>query len=392
MEHFFATCPRGLERVLADELAALGARDVTPVDGGAAFGGELALCYSANLESRVASRILWQVGQAGYRNEDDIFGAARALPWPRHFDVCRTIRVNVSAIQSPVKSLDFVTLRVKDAVCDVFRARHGKRPDVNTQAPDIRIHVFLTQDEITFYLDTSGAALFKRGWRLAPGDAPLRENLAAGILKLTGWAPPTPLLDPMCGSGTFLIEAAMMALDAAPGANRAFGFEKLENFDEKKWRALREKAVARRKPARPLPIHGADKLGAVLTMARENLAAAGIENAVQLKQMDILDGSPPAPPGIAVMNPPYGERQATEEELAAFYPRLGDALKQRYAGWTAYILTADLRLAKLIGLKASKRTPLYNGALECRLFEYRMIAGTMRRQKPLTAEKDKAGN
>ena len=323
------------------------------------------------------------MGHARYRTEHDIFDAARALAWPRFFDVRRTIRVNVSAIKSPVKSLDFVTLRVKDAVCDAFREKNGIRPDVDTQSPDVRVHVFLTREEATFYLDTSGEALFKRGWRAASGEAPLRENLAAGILKLAGWTAPATLYDPMCGSGTFLIEAAMMALDAAPGANRAFGFEKLENFEEKKWRALREKAVARRKPARPLPIHGADKLGSVLNMARENLAAAGMENAVQLKQMDMLDGSPPEPAGVVVMNPPYGERLA-DVDLTALYPKVGDALKQRYAGWTAYILSADMLLPKLIGLKASRRTPLFNGALECRLFEYRMIAGAMRREKPAT--------
>ena len=386
MEQYFATCPRGLEQVLAAELAALKARDIKPVDGGAAFAGDLALCYAANLDSRVASRVLWQGGQARYRTEHDVFDAARALPWPRLFDVRRTIRVNVSAIQATLKSLDFVTLRVKDAVCDAFRDARGERPDVDTAKPDARIHVFLTRDQATFYLDTSGEALFKRGWRASAGDAPLRENLAAGILKLTGWSSPTPLYDPMCGSGTFLVEAAMMALEAAPGLNRAFGFEKLENFDGKAWRALQESARARRKPAALLPIHGSDKSGTALGLARENLAATGLEGAVQLKQMDLLDGSPPAGPGIVVMNPPYGERQATAEELAAFYPRLGDALKQRYAGWTAYILTADLRLAKLIGLKASRRTPLYNGALECRLFEYRLVAGSMRKSKPLTAE------
>jgi len=386
MEKFFATCPRGLEQVLAAELGGLGGRDVGAVDGGAAFAGDFALCYAANLESRVASRVLWQAGESRYRDEQDIYDAARAVPWPQLFDVRRTIRVNVSAIKSPVKSLDFVTLRVKDAVCDVFRERSGKRPDVNTQSPDVRIHVFLTRDEATFYLDTSGEALFRRGWRAAGGEAPLRENLAAGILKLAGWAAPATLYDPMCGSGTFLIEAAMMALDAAPGINRAFGFEKLENFDENTWRMLRDKAKARRKTAARLPVSGSDKSGTVLGLARENLATAGLASAVGLKQMDILDGSPPAEPGIVVMNPPYGERQATEDELAAFYPRLGDALKQRYADWTAYILTADLRLAKLIGLKASKRTPLYNGALECRLFEYRMVEGSLRRKKPLTAE------
>jgi putative N6-adenine-specific DNA methylase len=382
MEKYFATCPRGLEQVLASELAALGARGVEAVDGGAAFAGDLALCYAVNLESRVASRVLWQVGQARYRSEQDIFDAARALPWAGLFDVGRTIRVHVSAIKSPVRSLDFVTLRVKDAVCDVFREQRGSRPDVDTQSPDVRIHAFLTRDEATFYLDTSGDALFKRGWRTTGGDAPIRENLAAGILRLTGWAPPTPLLDPMCGGGTFLVEAAMMALDAAPGLDRSFGFERLANYDAGLWRTLRDKARARRRPVARLPIYGSDKSGSALGTARENLAGLGLADAVELKQMDILDGGPPAAGGILVMNPPYGERLGSADELVAFYPRLGDALKQRYAGWTAYILTADLNLAKLIRLKATKRTPLYNGALECRLFEYKLVAGSLRRVKP----------
>jgi putative N6-adenine-specific DNA methylase len=382
MERFFATCPRGLEGVQAEELAALGASEVRPVDGGVAFAGDLALCYAANLESRVASRVLWQVGGAPYRDEHEVFEAARALPWPRLFDVRRTIRVNVSAIRSPLKSLDFVTLRVKDAVCDAFREARGERPDVDTAVPDVRIHVFLTGSDATFYLDTSGEPLFKRGWRTAGGEAPLRENLAAGILRLAGWTPAAPLYDPMCGAGTFLIEAAMMALGVVPGLNRSFGFERLENFDEKRWKALRDRAQSRRQTARPLEIAGADKSGTALGQARANLAAAGIEDTVRLKQMEILDGSPPLPPGTAVMNPPYGERLGDTDDLAALYPKLGDALKQRYAGWTAYIFTADMRLPKLIGLKASRRTPLYNGALECRLFEYRMISGSLRREKP----------
>jgi len=381
MEKFFASCPRGLEAVLATELAALGAATPSVVDGGVAFGGALALCYAANLESRLASRLLLQVGQAAYRDEHDLYEAARALPWPRWFDVGQSIRVNVAAIRSPLKSLDFATLRIKDAVCDAFRAAHGRRPDVDTANPDVRIHVFLTRDAATFYLDTSGEPLFKRGWRIASGDAPLRENLAAGILKLAGWAPPAPLFDPMCGSGTFLVEAAMMALDIAPGLDRAFGFEKLRNFDAAAWQSLREDARRRRKPIQRLAIHGSDKSGNTLALARVNLSAAGLSEAVQLKQMDILDGSPPTQTGIMVMNPPYGERLGSDAELRAFYPKLGDVLKKRYAGWSAYILSADMQLPKLIGLKASRRTPLYNGALECRLFEYKLIAGSLRRGK-----------
>ncbi|HSG64297.1 MAG TPA: THUMP domain-containing protein, partial [Gammaproteobacteria bacterium] len=198
MEQYFATCPRGLEQVLAAELAEHGAQRIEAVDGGASFAGDLALCYRVNLASRIASRVLWQVGHARYESEHDIHDAARALAWPRHFDVRRSIRVDVSAIRSPVRSLDFVTLRVKDAVCDAFRVSRGSRPDVDTRSPDVRIHVFLTREEATFYLDTSGEPLFKRGWRLSAGDAPLRENLAAGIIKLAGWTPPVPLFDPMC--------------------------------------------------------------------------------------------------------------------------------------------------------------------------------------------------
>lgn len=381
MEQYFATCPRGLEQVLAAELTELGAQRIQTVDGGASFAGDHALCYRSNLASRIASRFMWQVGHTRYESEHDIHEAARALPWPRHFDVRRSIRVDVSAIRSPVRSLDFVTLRVKDAVCDAFRASRGQRPDVDTRSPDVRIHVFLTRNEATFYLDTSGEPLFKRGWRIGAGDAPLRENLAAGIIRLAGWALPVPLFDPMCGSGTFLIEAAMMALQAAPGANRAFGFERLADFDAGMWRTIREKALSTREPARSLPIYGSDKSGATLELARQNLRAAGLSDVVHVKQMDMLDGGPPAGSGILVTNPPYGERLDDPEQLALFYPRLGDALKRRFAGWTAYILSADPRLPKLVRLQASRRTPLYNGALECRLYEYRLVPGSMRRPK-----------
>lgn len=378
MEHFFAPCPRGLESLLAAELGKLGAKDVQAVDGGAAFTGEMQVCYAVNLQSRVASRVLWRVGHGPYRSEHDLFAAAFGLPWKNWFDVRCSIRVNVSAIRSPLKSLEFATLRIKDAVCDSFRAASGRRPDVDTARPDVRIHAFLTRDTASFYLDTSGDALFKRGWRVAGGDAPVRENLAAGILGLANWQPGTPLLDPMCGSGTFLIEAAMMALDVAPGLGRPFGFEKLANYDAAGWRTLRQSAKVRCQPVRRLSIHGSDKFGSVLDLTRENLEAAGLQECVALKQVDVLESSPPAESGIVVMNPPYGERLGTPETLAAFYPLLGDALKKRYAGWTAYILSADMRLPGLMRLKPTRRTPLYNGALECRLFEFKLVAGSMR--------------
>ncbi len=383
MEKFFATCPRGLETVLAAELTALGARDVAPTDGGARCAGAFSLCYEINLHSRVASRVLWEVGAARYRGERDVFDAAHALPWPRHFDVGCSIRVDVAAIRSPLKSLDFTTLRIKDAVCDVFRAAGGRRPDVNTQSPDVRVHAFLTADAVTFYLDTSGEPLFKRGYRREAGEAPLRENLAAGILRLSGWTPELPLLDPMCGSGTLLCEAAMIALGIAPGARRAFGFERLAPFDAGDWNTRRNQAAAPSKTSLKTMIYGGDRYGDVLQRARANLAALGVEHSVALKQANVVEMPPPAASGILVTNPPYGVRMDEQAALAAFYPQLGDALKKKYAGWTAYLLSADMRLPKLIGLKASRRTPLYNGALECRLFEYKLIAGSMR--KPVTS-------
>jgi putative N6-adenine-specific DNA methylase len=382
---YFATCPRGLEPVLAQELAAIGAADVAPTDAGVAFTGPLSACHAANLESRVASRILWQVHSGGYRNEDDIYAAVRALPWHTWFSARQSIRVGVAAIKSPLKSLDFATLRIKDAVCDAFRARGGERPSVDTRAPDVRIQAFLAARDFTLYLDTSGEALFKRGYRREAGAAPLREILAAGILRLAGWDGATTLLDPMCGSGTFLCEAAMIALDRAPGLTRSFAFEKLAQHDARAWQALRERAQARVRNVAELPIHGADRYGDMLKLARANLAALGVEHAVHLKQANVLELPPPAPTGILVANPPYGVRLAEQDDLAAFYPQLGDALKKKYSGWTAYLFSADMRLPKLIGLKASRRTPLYNGALECRLFEYRIIAGTMR-DKPATRD------
>src|SRR3982751_4901631 len=224
LEHFFAPCPRGLEATLAQELGELEAKDIRTVDGGVHFEGSYALGYRANLESRIASRILWRVATAPYKSEDDIFKATLALSWPRWFDVGRTIRVNLAAVRCPLKSLDFVTLRIKDAVCDAFRAHGGERPNVNTQSPDVRIHAFLTVDQLTLYVDTSGEPLFKRGYRTAAGEAPVRENLAAGIVKLSGWRSSEALLDPMCGSGTLLIEAALIALNIAPGARRKFAF------------------------------------------------------------------------------------------------------------------------------------------------------------------------
>ena len=380
-ERFFAPCPRGLEAVLAGELAELGAGDIKAAEGGVGFSGALPIAYAANLHSRIASRVLWQVGSGRYRSEEDVYRGANALDWAQLFDGALTIRVNVAAVRSPLNSLDFITLRIKDAVCDKFRSQTGVRPDVDTAQPDVRIHAFLETERFTLYLDTSGEPLFKRGARQMTGEAPLRENLAAGILKLSGWTPDLPLLDPMCGSGTFLIEALQIALGIAPGAQRHFAFEKLRNFDEAAWSAIKAAAEARPAPNPSPAIFGSDLYGEALKLARVNLAAAGFADRVGLKQANMLEISAPAAAGVLVANPPYGVRIGEQDELASFYPQVGDALKKKFAGWRAYVFTADMRLPKLIGLSPSKRTPLYNGALECRLYEFRIVQGSMRKKR-----------
>jgi putative N6-adenine-specific DNA methylase len=376
--HLFAPCPRGLETLLAHELTELDAASVKSVDGGVAFTGAERLVYRANLESRLASRILLEVGAAAYRTEEDLYRAARAIEWTAAFDSARTIRVAVSAVGSPLKSIDFATLRVKDAVCDRFRAAAGVRPDVDTRHPDVRIHVFLDATRAIFYLDTSGDPLFRRGWRTGNIDAPLRENLAAGILQLAGWKPGTPLLDPMCGGGTFLLEAAGESLGMAPGAGRGFGFERLARYDARLWREVRDAAVERQAPLASASIHGADRDPRAIRASREALRRAGLEGAVTLRQEDILALTPPAATGVLIANPPYGVRIGEQNALAELYPLLGTRLKQHFAGWRCCFFTADMRLPKLIGLKPARRIPLYNGPLECRLYVFDMVAGSMR--------------
>ncbi len=378
LETFFSPCPRGLETMLANELNALGAQEVRTTDGGVHFTGPLLLSYRVNLHSRIASRVLWRVAIAHYRNEQDIFDTAYALPWNDWFDTSHTIRVNMTAIKCPLKSLDFATLKIKDAVCDKFRALTGDRPSVDTHTPDIRIHAFLEASRMTLYVDTSGDALFKRGVRQYTNVAPLRENLAAGILLLAGWQPGVPLLDPMCGSGTFLIEAALMSLNIAPGISRSFAFQKLKNFDAAAWSDMRSQAQAAQKPVSALPIFGSDLYGDELKAAHLNLENAGLRGAVTLNQANVLEISAPADHGVLVANLPYGERMGDLEELQELYPKLGDVLKKKFGGWNAYLFTSDLRMPKFIRLYVSRRTLLFNGAIECRLFEYKMVAGSNR--------------
>ena len=386
MNTYFAICPRGLENLLLDEMQAVGGTELRATAGGVFFSGEWEVCYRANLESRIATRILWHIVKGPYAKEEDIYRLAVRQLWPNHFAVSSTMRVVTTAIKCPLKSLDFVTLRVKDAVCDRFREDLGERPNIETRNPDVSVHVFLTENECTLYLDTSGQPLWQRGFRKASVEAPLKENLAAGILKLSGWQPGTPLIDPMCGSGTFLLEAVQMALDRAPGLDRTFAFERLRSFKALAWADIRAAAEARVRPAERMEIRGYDIDERAVRATRRNLQEAGFGAIFSVDRSDVLETQPLTDHGILIANPPYGERIGEQDELAAFYPQLGTALKRHWAGWNCFFFTADLRLPKLVGLKPSRKTPLFNGPLECRLFEIRMVAGSNRKNIPPTAD------
>ncbi|MDP2169004.1 MAG: THUMP domain-containing protein [Rhodocyclaceae bacterium] len=404
--------------MLAEDIVAAGGQQVAATPGGASFTGNWEACYRVNLESRIATRVLWRVASADfngpprsphsttarlaaphggtdvglgrpgadYLNEADIYQLANGVAWPKLFKVEHSIRVYVTAVRAPFKSIEFVTLKVKDAVCDRFRADCGLRPDVNTAAPAVRIHLFVTDKTATLYLDTSGEPLWLRGQKIAKVAAPLKENLAAGVLRLAGWTPDQPLLDPMCGSGTLLLEAAGMALNDAPGLARDmqdFGFTRLSNYQPSLWRKLCMEAAERRVPAPPrLQIWGSDIDDDAVARTRQNLAHAGLEDMIELRRADLLEIDPPTivgnSGGILIANPPYGERLGEATSLDAFYPQLGDALKKRFAGWHCWFLSADPHLPKLIGLKPARRIPLYNGALECRLYGFPMVAGSAR--------------
>ena len=379
MNQYFATCPRGLEALLEGELKQAGAKEIKLTDGGVGFAGDLHVCYAANLHSRIATRILMQVGLGKYATEDDLYHAAYQINWPNWFDVKHDFMVKVTGVKCPLKSLDFATLRIKDAVCDKFRQVVDSRPYIDTKTPAVRIHAYLTADAYVYYIDTSGDALYMRGNRKATIEAPLRENLAAGILHLSGWQLGQPLLDPMCGSGTFLLEAAMISLNIAPGLHRNFGFEKLKNYESDTWKKVKNVALKNVKPVSFQKIYGSDSDLRAVRIAKQNLESAGLLAAVQLSQTNIVEVIPPADQGVLVANPPYGVRIGEDEELAVLYPKIGEALKRKFASWNTYFLTNDLRMPKLMRLTPSKRTPLYNGPLECRLFEIKMVAGSNRK-------------
>ena len=373
----FVTCTRGLEAPLSQELEQFKCQDIRAVDGGVACKGGMEQVYRINLHSRTASRVLLRLTKSGYRSEQDIYKAAKNIRWTDWFDLEQTFKVKVEGKRAQVKSLDFVGLKIKDAVCDVFRDACGARPNVGKIRPDIRIHAFIDERDIQIFIDTSGEALFKRGYRQDTGEAPMRENLAAGLLLLAGYDGTQPFQDPFCGSGTIVIEAAWIATRRAPGLIRRFGFEKLKNFDAALWKKLQHEAETQIRPA-PAPISGSDNDRHMIRAAVANAQAAEVDTFIRFEVKDAQDTRPNGEGGILISNPPYGVRLAEVQALQALYPQLGAWLKQYYAGWLAGMFTGDRDMPKFMRLSPKRKIPLYNGNLDCRLFLMDMVKGSNR--------------
>jgi putative N6-adenine-specific DNA methylase len=383
-ERFFAICPRGLEAPLADELKAIGAQAIAVEGGGAAFEGNLGIGYAANLHARLASRVLWELADAEYRTADDLYALARQTRWQDHLHARHTLRVDVTARASPLHSLDFATLRIKDGIVDALRDATGARPSIDRAAPDVRVYAHLDAQKATLYLDLSGEPLFKRGWRRDKGEAPLKENLAAGLLTLAGWTPEHPLLDPMCGSGTIVIEAACIATGRAPGLDRIFGFEKLASVDTQAWRGLQDAARAAVDDAATCALAGSDISTRVIETAQHNARTAGLDRLLadgrlSFTARDARRAEPlpvAAAHGLLISNPPYGEQSAPKSaSVPALMRDFGDRLKAAFAGWDVWLLSSDRKLPGQLRLQESRKIVLFNGPLECRLFRFAVVAG-----------------
>jgi putative N6-adenine-specific DNA methylase len=417
----FVPCAAGVESFLTYEVAqitALPASDLQTLRGGVQLQASWRAAMQLNLHSRLGMRVLIQLAHQPYASEDDIYNAASAVAWEMWFTAKQSFRVEITAQHSPLKSLNFATLRVKDAIADRFRDKSGVRPDVDTQRPDVRVHAHLTDKMLTLYLDTTGEPLFKRGWREDKGDAPLKETLAAAMLAASGWSMPVltapgeippavpsvagveqglPLYDPCCGSGTIVIEAAQIACRMAAGLQRRFGFEKLRMYDAHVWRQLQDEARAQQCAPRA-PVFGSDLAFRMVDFAQRNAERAGVAKAVNLRGGDALQRMPPCDaPAVMLVNPPYGERiepggvagaasmarggreVGQVEDGGEFFIQLASHWKKNYAGWRAWVLTPDLKLPGRMRLKESRRVPMWNGPIECRMFRFDLMAGSARK-------------
>ena len=386
---FFCTVPKGFADLLATEITALGGSAVRETSGGVGFEGTLAVGYRALLESRVASRILLEIARAPVSSADDLYALARGVDWREHLDSGGTLSCEFTGQLAAITNTHYGALKLKDAICDQLRDTTRQRPSIETHRPDLRVHAHAQRGEVSLLIDLAGEALSRRGYRLAGGEAPLRENLAAGILLRAGWpaiaAAGGEFLDPMCGSGTFAIEAAWIANDTAPGLLRDFwGFQGWLGHDAILWNELVDAARARMRQQLTVTVRGADRNRGAIATAQANARRAGVGRDVVFEHCDIATLLPAnaeaTVPGLLCVNPPYGQRITGDDDAAAAHRAIGEALRGPFAGWHAAVLTGEPKLGQLIGCEASRVHTVWNGAIECRVLRFLPGARRVRRE------------
>jgi putative N6-adenine-specific DNA methylase len=371
MQQYFATVARGVEEIAANELTALGAQDVRPDYCGVYFSGDRRLLYKVNLWSRLAFRILVQIKKIKAFTVKELYSGVQSIDWSAYLSPNQTIAVNSTGTNKKLNHTHFNALQVKNAIIDQQREQFGDRSNIDTEDPDVLINAHIHDNRCIISLDSSGHSLHRRGYRPAMGKAPLKENFAAALLDLAEWTPDLPLVDPLCGSGTFVIEAALKSMNFAPGLFQGdFGFQHWQDFDAALWQELLNEAEYAAKDTIQQPIIGQDRDQEVIQQAWTNAENCGVAEQIKLACRTLEEVEAPADYGIVICNPPYGMRIGGDEDLALLYKTIGDMFKQRFKGWTGYILTGNSELAKKVGLKASRRLVVYNGGIECRLLKY----------------------
>lgn len=376
-----ATTMQGLVPVLANELLKIGARDIEEHHRAVSFVGDLGTMYKANYLLRTALRVLVPVAKFEAFNEEEFYKGIRAIDWSQWLDPEGTLAVDCTLNTEVFTHSQFMAYKTKDAVVDQFRDKYGKRPSVDKEMPQLRINVHVFKNEVTVSLDSSGYSLHKRGYRNETGRAPINEVLAAGVIHLSGWDRRSRFIDPMCGSGTFLIEAALYANNIPPGWFREeFGFQKWKNFDAELWEKITEGAISRIS-SDVQEIIGVEISFNTLKKARENIKRAKVDDVVKTWCYNFFDWDPPQGRGTVIFNPPYGERMDEDEDIFELYKNIGDTLKKKYAGYNTWMITSNMEALKHVGLRPSRKITLFNGPLECRLMKYEMYEGTKKIHK-----------
>lgn len=373
MNQYYAKVAKGLEAIAAQELENLGAQNVCPEFTGVSFSGDLTLLYRVNLWARTIFRVLVPIAEIRCVNREILYQEVKKISWEQYISPKNTFAVHCTGGNERLNHTHYTALQIKNAITDQQMQRFRYRSNIDIKNPDLLVNAHIQENRCILSLDSSGSSLHQRGYRLAMGFAPLKETLAAALLEMAEYSPDLPFLDPLCGSGTLPLEASLKALNIAPGLfKNEFGFMKWRDFDESLWQELLTEAKNTQLTELKAMIVGSDRDSDILSQARTNAKRCGVADKIKFIQTDLSELEPPADKGIIICNPPYGERLGEVEELGKLYKMLGDIFKQRFTGWTAFILTGNKQLSKQVGLRTSARIHVDNGSIPCTLLKYQL--------------------